>query len=322
MSEQRNVIRDEQNPQSYQCCGPSSKEQEEVGSLRTDSTKDTEIRKAVRDQYGAIVSGNQTMDKEEVIENTSCCGDQENYTGYSKEELEKIPKGANLGLGSGNPVGLADIQPGEVIVDLGSGAGIDCFLARQKTGDSGSVIGIDMTPQMIDKARVNAELDGYQNVEFRLGEIEHMPVADSSVDLILSNCVINLSVDKSKVFEEAYRILKPGGRLVISDIMLQHDFPEVVKQALVDSPGCVSRAWVKKDYLGVIRNAGFKDVELLESQNIKPQKKALKESESGLNKRSIIMGGKKIEVELTPEEDEKLINSVMKAHVSAYKPNN
>ncbi|MHA1977752.1 MAG: arsenite methyltransferase [Candidatus Hodarchaeales archaeon] len=319
MTEQKNVIQEESTVKSYQCCGSESKEQGET-STELSRVNKTNVHKSVREQYGAIASGTYDSSTDQEIENTSCCGDQEDYTGYSKEELAKIPEGANLGLGSGNPIRLAEIQSGETIVDLGSGGGIDCFLAAQKTGETGKVIGIDMTSQMIDKARANAERNDYQNVDFRLGEIEHMPVADNSVDLIVSNCVINLSVDKSQVFKEAFRILKPGGRVVVSDIMLQHEFPDVVKQALADSPGCVSRAWVTDDYLAAISSAGFEKVELIESQLIKPQKKYSNESNEGKRKRSIVVSGKKLEVELSPEEDERLQNSVLKAHVRAYKP--
>ncbi|MHA1995674.1 MAG: arsenite methyltransferase [Candidatus Hodarchaeales archaeon] len=319
MTEEKPISQEETSAKSYQCCGSESKGQESTSEV-LNKTNETEVRKAVREQYGALASGNIMSSLDQDLENTSCCGDQETYTDYSQEELENIPKGANLGLGSGNPIRLADIQKGETIVDLGSGAGIDCFLAAQKTGETGNVIGIDMTSQMIDKARRNAKQDEYQNVEFRLGEIEHMPVADSTVDLIVSNCVINLSVDKNQVFKEAYRILKPGGRLVVSDIMLQYEFPEAVKQALADSPGCVSRAWVTDDYVSVIKKAGFENIEILESQLIKPQKKYTGDSESSTRKRSIVVSGKKLEVELSPEEDERLQNTVMKAHVRAYKP--
>ena len=319
LTEQKDVIQEKSAERSYQCCGSESKRQDTT-STEFDTTKETQIRKDIREQYGKIASGDYASSKEQELDNTSCCGDQKSYTDYSKEELENIPEGANLGLGSGNPIRLADIQLGETVVDLGSGAGIDCFLAAKMTGETGKVIGIDMTSQMIDKARTNAERDGYHNVEFRLGEIEHMPISDNSVDLIVSNCVINLSVDKSQVFTEAFRILKPGGRVVVSDIMLQHEFPDAVKRALADSPGCVSRAWVTEEYLGAIKNAGFKNVELLESQHIKPQKRVVEDLDSGNKKRTVMVSGKKIDVELSPEEDERLQNTVMKAHVRAYKP--
>ena len=302
--------------QDSYCCGNASTENKDEIQL-DELSQETKIRKFIRNEYGAIASDNQESPK---LESTASV--ESGYTDYSKEEFNAIPKQANLGLGSGNPVKLANIQVGEVVVDLGSGAGIDCFLASQQVGPTGKVIGIDMTPQMIDKARENALKSNYKNVEFRLGEIEHLPVANESVDVIVSNCVINLSVDKYQVFREVFRILKPGGRLVISDILLAHDFPDVVKEALQDVPGCVSRAWVEDEYLNSIRAAGFSDVKVLESQVIKPQKRTSQGSQPHTTKRKIIISGKTIEVELTPEEDEILSTSIMKGHIQAYKPKN
>ncbi len=155
--------------------------------------------------------------------------------GYTDKELQSIPEGANLSLGCGNPVALASLKEGETVIDLGSGAGIDCFLAAKKVGEKGKVIGVDMTPEMIDKARENAEKDNYKNVEFRLGEIENLPVADNTADVIISNCVINLSPNKKRVFEEAFRALKAGGRLMVSDIVLLKDLPEVAKEESASS---------------------------------------------------------------------------------------
>jgi SAM-dependent methyltransferase len=326
MTEQNLTKSEEKRPSSYSCCGSSSNESE--ATIReSDRSQDYEIRKTIRDQYASIAKGN--FESEESSSPMQTIKNESNYTEYSQDELANLPEGANLGLGSGNPVALADILEGETVVDLGSGAGIDCFLAAKKVGESGKVIGVDMTPQMIDKARANARKGAYKNVEFRLGEIEHLPLADNTVDLIVSNCVINLALDKAQVFRDAYRVLKPGGRLVVSDIVLNHEFPEVVKQAL-DMPGCVSRAWVKEDYLGVIEAAGFKRVELLEAEVIKPQRKTIEgetieggsiEKEGpGLRKRKLRTYNKEIEVELTPEEDEQLVTAVMKGHIRAYKP--
>ncbi|MFX0185089.1 MAG: arsenite methyltransferase [Candidatus Hodarchaeota archaeon] len=315
MTEQNNSKLEEKQPSSYSCCGSGSSESETT-FRESDTTQAEEIRKKVRNQYATIASGDLELESPSTSEQFSREGG--NYTEYSQDELASLPKGANLGLGSGNPVALANIQEGETVVDLGSGAGIDCFLAAKKVGESGKVIGIDMTPQMIDKARDNARDGGYQTVEFRLGEIEHLPLADNSVDLIISNCVINLSPDKSQVFRDAYRVLKPGGRLVISDIVLNYEFPDVVKKAL-DMPGCVSRAWVKEDYLGVIEAAGFERVELLEADHIQPQRQPV-EVGDGLRKRRLRTYNKEIEVVLTPEEDERLLNTVMKGHIRAYKP--
>jgi SAM-dependent methyltransferase len=162
--------------------------------------------------------------------------------GYSSDELATLPEGANLGLGCGNPQAIASIKPGETVLDLGSGAGIDCFLAAKATGDKGSVIGVDMTPEMIAKAKLNAEKAGVKNVEFRLGEIENLPVADNKVDVIISNCVINLSPEKWKVYSETFRVLKPGGRIAVSDIVLTAALPEELQNDLFLYTGCMAGA--------------------------------------------------------------------------------
>jgi len=182
---------------------------------------------------------------------------------YTEEELQKLPEGANLGLGCGNPVALASLKEGDTYLDLGSGAGIDCFLAAERVGKSGKVIGVDMTPEMVDRARENAKKGGYENVEFRLGEIEYLPMADNSVDVITSNCVINLSPDKKAVFKEAYRVLKPGGRLMISDIVLLKELPEKILKSAEAYVRCISGAMLKDEYLKVVKDAGFGDVEVL-----------------------------------------------------------
>jgi SAM-dependent methyltransferase len=173
-----------------------------------------------------------------------------------------VPDGANLGLGCGNPLAHAELKEGEVVVDLGSGAGFDCFLAARKVGPSGRVIGVDMTPEMIERARANARKGGYSNVEFRLGEIEHLPVADNFTDMIISNCVINLSTDKPQVFREALRVLKAGGRLMVSDLVLLRPLPEGVRASVEAYAGCISGALLKEDYLGAMTEAGFREVEL------------------------------------------------------------
>jgi ubiquinone/menaquinone biosynthesis C-methylase UbiE len=183
--------------------------------------------------------------------------------GYSQEELEKLPEGANLGLGCGNPVALASLKEGDTYLDLGSGAGIDCFLAAEKVGKTGKVIGVDMTPEMIHRARENAKKTEYDNVEFRLGEIEHLPVEDNSVDVITSNCVINLSPDKAAVFKEAHRVLRPGGRLMISDIVLLKTLPQAVMDSIEAYVSCVAGALLKEEYLGIVRETGFKDIKII-----------------------------------------------------------
>jgi ubiquinone/menaquinone biosynthesis C-methylase UbiE len=169
-----------------------------------------------------------------------------------------------LGLGCGNPVALASLKEGETVLDLGSGVGFDCFLAANKVGKSGKVIGVDMTPEMIEKARENARKGDYENVEFRLGEIENIPAANNSVDVVISNCVINLSPDKKQVFKESFRVLKPGGRLMISDLVLLNELPDVIKNSVEAYIGCLSGAIMKHEYIGFIKEVGFQDVEIID----------------------------------------------------------
>ena len=228
--------------------------------------KETEIKKTVREKYGAIArQGSSSCGCTPAA--TSCCGSSAGVSnvisksiGYTDEDLTSVPEGANLGLGCGNPVALASLKAGEVVLDLGSGAGFDCFLTADRVGAKGKVIGVDMTPDMLDKARENCKKGKYKNVEFRLGEIENLPVADSSVDVIISNCVINLAPDKKKVFAEAYRVLKPGGRVMVSDIVLLQELPEFLKDSIEAYVGCVAGALLKDDYLSAIKKAGFKQV--------------------------------------------------------------
>jgi ubiquinone/menaquinone biosynthesis C-methylase UbiE len=187
--------------------------------------------------------------------------------GYSEEEMKSVPEGANLGLGCGNPIALASLKEGETILDLGSGAGFDCFLAANKVGKNGKVIGVDMTPEMIEKARENAEKGNYDNVEFRLGEIENLPAADNSVDIVISNCVINLSPAKNRVFNETFRVLKPGGRLMVSDIVLLKQLPDFIRESAQAYVGCVSGAMIKNDYITAIRDAGFHEVKIIDEMS-------------------------------------------------------
>jgi ubiquinone/menaquinone biosynthesis C-methylase UbiE len=223
------------------------------------------IREFVRKRYAGIARGG-----------SSCCGPAESgcgagsadevgkRLGYSAEQLGSAPEGANLGLGCGNPVALASLAKGETVLDLGSGAGFDCFLAAREVGPDGLVIGVDMTPEMVGKARENALRCGAANVEFRLGEIERLPVADATIDAILSNCVINLSPDKEAVFAEAFRVLKPGGRLMISDIVLEGDLPDPVLESVGAWTGCIAGAIRKEAYLELLSRAGFRDVRVVE----------------------------------------------------------
>lgn len=228
--------------------------------------KDKNIKEFVKDGYAKIAKKGGSC----CETTTSCCGDIDMASvisqkiGYSGEELESIPEGANLGLGCGNPIALASLKEGETVLDLGAGAGFDCFLAANQVGEKGKVIGIDMTPEMVEKARENAKKGNYTNVEFKLGEIEELPVADDSVDIIISNCVINLSPNKKKVFREAFRVLKPGGRLMVSDIVLLKELPDYIKESIDAYISCVSGALLREDYIAAIKNAGFQDVEIID----------------------------------------------------------
>jgi arsenite methyltransferase len=225
-----------------------------------------DIKETVKVRYGRIAK-----------QGTSCCGpassccgsadpaqDISRRIGYSEEEITGVPEGANLGLGCGNPVALASLREEETVLDLGSGAGFDCFLAAQKVGEKGRVIGVDMTPEMVKRANENVHKNNYKNVEFRLGDIETLPVDDDSIDVVMSNCVINLSPDKGKVFKEAFRALKPGGRLTISDIVLLEELPKFIKESIDAYVGCVSGALVKSEYLEKIEAAGFRDVRVMD----------------------------------------------------------
>lgn len=187
--------------------------------------------------------------------------------GYSPEELMSLPEETKTGLGCGNPTALASLQEGEVVLDLGAGGGIDCFLASNAVGKNGKVIGVDMTPEMLSLARSNARKGDYGNVEFRLGEIENLPVADSSIDVIISNCVINLSTQKPRVFAEAFRVLKPGGRLMVSDIVLTGELPEDIRSSLEAYAGCIAGASHKEDYLAMISAAGFDHVKVVSEKS-------------------------------------------------------
>lgn len=196
----------------------------------------------------------------------TCCSDNNpsvsEKIGYTKEELDSIPNNADMGLGCGNPVALASLREGETVVDLGSGGGIDAFLAAKRVGETGRVIGIDMTDEMIDKARVNAKKSGFRNVEFKLGDIENIPLEDNLADCIISNCVINLASDKQKVFDESFRILKANGRLMVSDMVLLKDLPDKILKSEAMYAGCISGALRKDDYLAKIKAAGFKDIKV------------------------------------------------------------
>ena len=271
-----------------------------------------EIRKVVREGYGKIAK----QDSSCCASEKSCCGgatsaqDIGRKIGYSEAELKTVPEGANLGLGCGNPIALASLKEGEVVLDLGSGAGFDCFLAASQVGKAGRVIGVDMTAEMLDRARENARKGNYDNVEFRLGEIENLPVADHQVDVIISNCVINLSPNKKRVFREAFRVLRPGGKLMVSDIVLLKELPAEVKDSVAAYIGCVAGAVTKKEYLEAVQTAGFEETKVLGeaafSAEILANDPVAREIAKNLK--------------LSPEKAEDLANSVVSIKVSATKP--
>jgi len=225
------------------------------------------IRQMVRDRYAQAAAGGPCGCQSAPA--NSCCGgstgiaDSMNQVmGYSNKDLNSVVEGANLGLGCGNPTAIGNLKEGEIVLDLGSGGGFDCFLAAKKVGDKGRVIGVDMTPEMLARARENAVKMGTTNVEFRLGEIEHLPVADSSVDVIISNCVVNLSPDKRQVFKDAYRVLKPGGRLVISDVVATAKMPDQMREQAALLTGCIAGAEHIDKIRGLLEEVGFKEVKI------------------------------------------------------------
>jgi SAM-dependent methyltransferase len=226
-------------------------------------------RRVVRERYAAIASAETG---EGCCSTTACCESEDaaieatrergELLGYSAADLDSVDGEANLGLGCGNPKALAALSPGETVLDLGSGAGFDCFLAAREVGETGHVVGVDMTPEMVEKARENATINDARNVEFRLGEIEHLPVADGSVDVVISNCVVNLSPDKPQVFREAYRVLRPGGRLAVSDVVLTASVPDDVRADLDSVAACVAGASTVEQVETIIAEAGFENVDI------------------------------------------------------------
>ncbi len=223
-----------------------------------------QIKKIVREGYAKVArEGASCCCSGSCCTGVSLTNEISKSVGYSDTEMSIVPDGANLGLGCGNPVALASLEEGNIVLDLGSGAGFDAFLAAQRVGRTGRVIGVDMTPEMVAKARENAKKGKYTNVEFREGEIEKIPVEDDSIDVIISNCVINLSPDKEAVFKEAYRVLKAGGRLMVSDLVLAKDLPDVIKESVEAYVGCISGAIKKDEYLGFIEQAGFQDIKII-----------------------------------------------------------
>lgn len=234
-----------------------------------DQKQADDIRQNVRQSYSEVAEASNTS--ESCGTASSCCGVSSDTAintlvstrlGYSDDDLKNVPAGSDMGLGCGNPRAIASIKRGETILDLGSGGGFDCFLAAAETGECGHVIGVDMTPTMISKARGNAQKGQYSQVEFRLGEIENLPVADSSIDVIISNCVINLSPDKPRVFSEAFRVLKQGGRLAISDVVASTHLPDHIRDDLQLYSGCMAGASVISDLEKILADSGFIDIKI------------------------------------------------------------
>lgn len=272
-----------------------------------------EIRRVVLEGYAIIAK-----------QESSCCAPIQSFCGtndiaqeiskkigYTEEELKAVPEEANLGLGCGNPVALASLKEGEVVLDLGSGAGFDCFLAAQKVGKKGKVIGVDITPEMIEKARENAKKGGYKNVEFKLGEIENLPVANNSADVVISNCVINLSPDKRRVFAETFRVLKPWGRLMISDIVLLKELPNFIKNSIEAYIGCFSGAIMKDEYIKAIEETGFQNVRIIDETPFPIDCMANDQTAKAIAEN----------LKIPPEKVKVFANNVISIKISAVKPN-
>jgi ubiquinone/menaquinone biosynthesis C-methylase UbiE len=257
----------EASAQQYLKQGTINKYLLEDTERKESKDKDITLKQAVSETYGKLAIANSKGNDCGIIK--SCCGapakTDTSYSeelGYTKEESTSVPQGSDMGLGCGNPNAIAKLKAGETVLDLGSGGGFDCFLAAKRVGTTGKVIGVDMTLPMIEKARVNAQKGNYTNVEFRLGEIESLPVEDNSIDVIISNCVINLSTDKAKVFQEAARVLKPGGRLAISDIVATSPLPEQIKNDLELYAGCIAGAMAIDDLQHTLEKVGFENISI------------------------------------------------------------
>ena len=273
--------------------------------------KEKEIKRAVKEGYARIAK--QATSYYSSQEGSGYFDNLEDICkriGYSEEDISAAPPESNLGLGCGNPVALAAIKEGERVLDMGSGAGFDCFLASSLVGPSGQVIGVDITSEMVDKARANAKKGGYENIDFRQGDLENMPVADNYVDVVISNCVINLVPNKRLVFKEAFRVLKPGGRLAISDVVLTRELPDFVKNSTRAYIGCLAGAIMKQEYLQIIGNVGFSDISVAAESSF-PVQSLLCESR----------GSAAIEMpQFSPEQQKEIAESVLSIKVNARKP--
>ncbi len=273
--------------------------------------KEKEIKRAVKEGYACIAK-----QATSYYSSRSCggCADISEEIiksmGYSEEEISAAPPGSNLGLGCGNPVALASLRVGETVLDMGAGAGFDCFLASSRVGASGKIIGVDITSEMVEKARSNARKAGYANIDFRQGDLENMPVADSYVDVVISNCVINLIPNKKMVFREAFRVLKPGGRLAVSDVVLTKELPDFVKRSSKAYISCLAGAIMKDEYLQIIRSVGFSEVNVVDESNF-PVKSLLCET-SG----STVIERPRI----SAEQQKEVADSVLSIKVIAVKP--
>ena len=274
-------------------------------------TPKEDVRPFVREHYGKIAENFTTGISASCCSTSasSCCNSESQLIQlYDTADVNQLPADVTgLSLGCGDPITLAELVPGQTVLDLGSGGGIDCFLAARQVGPGGRVIGVDMTPAMLEKARLNREKLNADNVEFRLGEIEHLPVADSTVDVIISNCVINLSPDKSQVMSEAYRVLKPGGKLAVSDMVTDGPLPDEIKSSLSEWAGCVAGAPDRQEYIHIIQDAGFTDVHL--TPVYLPREavdEALESLDAGLRDRV--------------SADEHLYQTVFSARITARKP--
>ena len=274
------------------------------------SIKEMEIKRAVKEGYARIAK-----QATSYYSSGSCCGcadiseEISKRMGYSEEEISAAPPESNLGLGCGNPVALASLRVGETVLDMGAGAGFDCFLASTRVGTSGKIIGVDITSEMVEKARTNARKGGYANIDFRQGDLENMPVADSYMDVVISNCVINLIPNKNMVFREAFRVLKPGGRLAVSDVVLTKELPEFVKRSSKAYIGCLAGAIMKDEYLKIIRSVGFSEV-IVVAESSFPVESLLCET----------AGSAVIEMpRISAEQQKEVADSVLSIKVSAVK---